>query len=128
MPTYELGIVLSPEMEGEERETFLGEVRQLIAGAGGEIQKEDEWGKRSLAYMINHKREGFYTFWTFQAPGTAVAPIEYKLRMSDQVLRHLVLNMDSELKRSHKMDRVRAARKAKKRASGAADMGTSEGE
>lgn len=116
MPTYELGLVLIPELEGEERDAFLGELRQLIVGAGGEIVKEDDWGKRSLAYTISHKRDGFYTFWTFQAPGTVVAPMEYKLRISDQVLRHLFLNMDRELRRSHKMDRVRAARKAKKAA------------
>ncbi len=128
MPTYELGIVLTPELEGEEREAFLGEVRQLIVGAGGEIVKEDEWGRRSLAYPIKHKRDGFYTFWTFHAPGAVVAPIEYKLRISDQVLRHLVLNMDRELQRSHKMERVRAARKAKKAATGAAGLPVSEGE
>lgn len=128
MPTYELGIVLTPELEGEEREAFLGEVRQLITGAGGEILKEDEWGRRSLAYPIKHKRDGFYTFWTFQAPGTVVAPMEYKLRISDQVLRHLVLNMDRELQRSHKMERVRAARKAKKAATGVAGPAVSEGE
>jgi len=116
MPTYELGLVLTPELEGEERDAFLGEVRQLIAGAGGEILKEDDWGKRSLAYPINHKRDGFYTFWTFLAPGTVVAPLEYKLRISDHVLRHLVLNMDRELRRSHKMERVRTARKVKKAA------------
>ncbi len=114
MPTYELGLVLTPELEGEERDAFLGEIRQFIAGSGGEIVKEDDWGKRSLAYPINHKRDGFYTFWTFQAPGTVVAPLDYKLRISDQVLRHLVLNMDRELQRSHKMERVRATRKAKK--------------
>lgn len=114
MPTYELGLVLTPELEGEERDAFLGEIRQLIIGADGQIIKEDDWGKRSLAYPINHKRDGFYTFWTFSAPGTVVAPLEYKLRISDHVLRHLVLNMDRELRRSHKMERVRAARKKKK--------------
>lgn len=114
MPTYELGLVLTPELEGEERDAFLGEIRQLIIAAGGEINQQDDWGKRSLAYPINHKRDGFYTFWTFEAPGTVVAPLEYKLRISDHVLRHLVLNMDRELRRSHKMERVRAARKTKK--------------
>lgn len=123
MPTYELGLVLVPELDGEQRDAFLGEVRQLIAGAGGEIVKEDEWGKRSLAYPIKHKRDGFYTFWTFTAPGSAVAPLEYKLRLSDEVLRHLVLNMDRELQRSRKMEHVRAARKAKKAAAGAVSAG-----
>lgn len=128
MPTYELGLVLTSDLEGEERDAFLGEIRQLIIGAGGEITKEDDWGKRSLAYTVNHKRDGFYTFWTFLAPGSVVAPMEYKLRISDQVLRHLVLNMDRELRRSHKMDRVRAARKAKKASAAPPALAVSEGE
>lgn len=114
MPTYELGLVLTPELEGEERQAFLSEIRQLIQAAGGELLHEDEWGKRTLAYSINHKRDGFYTFWSFRAPGGVVSPLEYKLRLSDQVLRHLVLNMDRELRRNNKMERVRAVRKAKK--------------
>lgn len=113
MPLYELGLVLNAELGHEERDAFLGELRQLIEGGGASIVKEDVWGKRNLAYEINHKREGFYVFWQFEGPGSVVKPLEYKIRLSDQVLRYLSLNLDREMRRSRKMERRRAERKAK---------------
>jgi small subunit ribosomal protein S6 len=114
MPLYELGLVLSPELGDEERSAFLSELRDLIGGEGGEITKEDAWGKRALAYEINHQREGFYLFWQVEAPGTMLQPLEYKLRLSDQALRYLVLNLDREMSRARKMDRIKAEKKASK--------------
>ena len=114
MPLFELGLVLVPDLGDEERETFLGEIRQLLEGNGCTMVKEDTWGKRTLAYEIKHRREGFYSFWQFEGPGTAIQPLEYRLRLSDEVLRYLTLNLDRELQRKRKMDRVRAERKAAK--------------
>jgi small subunit ribosomal protein S6 len=114
MPLYELGLLLSSELESEEREGFLGEVRQLLAAEGATITKEDVWGRRTLAYEINHKREGFYVFWQYEGPGTVVKPLEYRLRLSDQVVRYLNLNLDRELQRSRKMEQRRRLAKARK--------------
>jgi len=114
MPLFELGMVLSPDFGDEEREAFLAEVRQLLEGQGCTMVKEDVWGKRTLAYEIKHRREGFYTFWQFEGPGTAIAPLEYRLRLSDEIFRYLTLNLDRELQRKRKMDQLRADRKAAK--------------
>jgi small subunit ribosomal protein S6 len=112
MALYELGLVLVPELEGDEREAFLTELRTLLDAGGAKITKEDVWGKRTLAYQIDHKREGFYLFWQFEAPGTVIKPLEYKLRLSDQVMRFLALNLDNELRRSRKFELLRAKKKA----------------
>ncbi|MFH1176203.1 MAG: 30S ribosomal protein S6 [Acidobacteriota bacterium] len=112
MALYELGLVLTPELEGEEREAFLTELKTLLDAGGAKIVKEDVWGKRTLAYQIDHKREGFYLFWQFEAPGTVIKPLEYKLRLSDQVMRFLALNLDNELRRSKKFELLRAKKKA----------------
>ena len=92
MALYELGLVLSNEPDEEERNAFLTEIRELITGEQGEIVKEDVWGKRTLAYEIKHQRDGFYVFWQLEAPGTLLKPLEYKLRLSDIVLRYLTIN------------------------------------
>lgn len=113
MPLYELGLLLSAELESEDREAFLGEIRQLITSGGASISKEDVWGKRLLAYQIDHKREGFYVFWQFVGPGAVIKPLEYRLRLSDQVLRFLTLNLDNELRRSRKFEELKKKRKAK---------------
>jgi len=102
MPLYELGLLLSAELESEEREGFLEELRQLITAEGATITKEDVWGRRNLAYLIGHKREGYYLFWQYEGPGSVVKPLEYKLRLSEKVMRFIHLNLDREL---HQGDR-----------------------
>jgi len=116
MPLYELGVILDPTLEDEQRTAFLGELKELLTKEGATIVKEDVWGKRTLAYSINHKREGFYLFWQYDGPGGVVKPLEYRLRLSDQVMRFLNLNLDREMQRARKMEKVRAAHKAAKRA------------
>ncbi len=116
MPLYELGVILDASLEDEARTAFLGELKELLAKEGASIVKEDVWGKRTLAYLINHRREGYYIFWQYEAPGTVIKPLEYRLRLSDQVLRYLNLNLDRETQRARKMARVRAEQKAAKRA------------
>jgi small subunit ribosomal protein S6 len=115
MPLYELGVIINPNLADEEREAFLGELKDLLAKEGASIVKEDVWGKRNLAYSIKHEREGFYVFWQYEGPGTVVKPLEYKLRLSDQVMRYLNLNLDREMQRARKMEKVRAEQKAAKR-------------
>jgi small subunit ribosomal protein S6 len=127
MALYELGLVLSPELEGEEREAFLSELRTLVTTGGASIVREDVWGKRNLAYEIRHKREGFYVFWQFDGSGAVIKPLEYKLKLSDQVLRYLTLNLDREMRRSRKMERRRAERKAKAAATRAQAAAASSG-
>lgn len=115
MPLYELGLIMSPDLESEERDAFVAELRALLGAQGATIVKEDVWGKRNLAYEIKHKREGFYLFWQFEGPGSAITALEYRLRLSDQVLRFLTINLDQELRRKRKFDVLRAERKARPR-------------
>jgi small subunit ribosomal protein S6 len=118
MPLFELGVILTNTIDEQEREAFLGELKALLTKEGATIVKEDVWGKRMLAYEIKHQREGFYVFWQYEGPGTVVKPLEYRLRLSEQVLLHL--NLDREMQRSRKMERVRAEQKAAKREARAA--------
>jgi len=116
MPLYELGVVINASIEEKERDAFLAEIRELLSAQGATIVKEDVWGKRLLAYEIKHQREGFYVFWQYDGPGSSVKPLEYRLRLSEQVLRYLHLNLDREMQRARKMEKKRAEQKAAKKA------------
>jgi small subunit ribosomal protein S6 len=120
MPLYELGLVMSADLDAEERDAFLAELRAIVEGGQATMVKEDVWGKRTLAYEIDHKREGFYVFWQFEGSGAVIKPLEYKLRLSDQVLRFLTLNLDVEMRRKRKFDKKRAEQRARKRSEEAA--------
>jgi len=120
MPLYELGLILDPEATPEQETGALERLEKVITDAGGEMVDKDTWGRRRLAYPIRKKTMGVYHFWHFNADGTVQEPLAFELRTNDMVMRSLVLNMDRELKRKHKIDRQLKAKAAKKAAKAAA--------
>jgi small subunit ribosomal protein S6 len=91
---YELLFVLRPELEGEALEAAHERVRRLIEQQGGVIESVDRWGRRRLAYEIDHCRDGYYTVLHFQANPGATREIERGLRLAEEVLRYLIVRRD----------------------------------
>ena len=92
---YELMLVLNPALSQEENAGAREQVRELITGSGGEITTEDEWGTRRLAYSIKKAGqtylEGIYYLFRFNLEPAAVKDIDRPLRLSEQILRHMVV-------------------------------------
>jgi small subunit ribosomal protein S6 len=95
--SYELMIIIAPDVTEDELPGVIDRVGGYITGAEGDITgtlRESPWGRRRLAYAIRHSgrdvRDGFYTVYHFDAPPTAIADIERELRLTDQVMRFLV--------------------------------------
>ncbi|ONI43757.1 30S ribosomal protein S6 [Candidatus Epulonipiscioides gigas] len=93
---YELAIVLIASLGDEEKHAQLDKVKELITRFGGEITKVDDWGKRKLAYEIDKKKEGFYYFIEFNAAPEAPAEIESRLRITETVLRYLIVSLEEK--------------------------------
>ena len=81
MNKYELALVLSPTLDEEAKAAEVAKVQALLERFGAKIEKVDEWGKRKLAYEIKKVNEGFFSFTTFEAPATAPAEIESRVRI-----------------------------------------------
>jgi small subunit ribosomal protein S6 len=114
MRLYDIVVLLTPDLSDEEAVKLSAEHRKLLTDGGAELVKDESWGRRKLAYPIARKREAYYHHFQVTAPPSAVAEVERKLRLSDQVLRHLAVRADEELKRSAKSaERIKA--KAAKR-------------
>ena len=96
MNKYELAVVVSAKLEDEARADVIEKVKALITRFGGNVTDVDEWGKRRFAYEIQKMREGFYYFVQFDAPATAPAEIESRIRIMDNVLRYLVVRNDEK--------------------------------
>jgi small subunit ribosomal protein S6 len=120
MPLYELGVIIDPEVPPDDETSILERLKGIIADAGGEMVKEDTWGRRQLAYPINKKNYGVYHFWAFDVGGEVLDKLNFEMRTNDAVMRSLILNMDRELRRKRKMDAKMEARAAKKAAKAAA--------
>jgi small subunit ribosomal protein S6 len=79
------------------------ETKQLITTRGGEVVREESWGKRKLAYPIEKVNEGRYVFLHLQMEpkATALLPeVELRLGQNDKVLRFLTVRTDLDLKRA----------------------------
>ncbi|HKM39920.1 MAG TPA: 30S ribosomal protein S6 [bacterium] len=91
MASYELMYLLVPDLEDEDYEAANARYSDLIVESGGKINKVDVWGKRRLAYEIKERREGYYSLIYFEAPAEAVKELDRVLRITENVLRHLIV-------------------------------------
>ncbi len=94
MNKYELAVVVSAKIEDDERTAVIDKCKALIERFGGVITEVDDWGKKRLAYEIQHMKEGFYYFIRFDAEPTAPVEIENRVRIMDGVIRYLCVRQD----------------------------------
>ena len=93
MREYELVFVISPEVADENLGTTTEKVSQFISNRGGSIDKVEPWGRRKLAYPISDFREGNYVLLQFKMDPQNVTDLESSLRISEEVLRYLVVRL-----------------------------------
>jgi len=94
VPRYELVFILSPEVAEEQVGPAVDKVTQAITSHGGSVEVTERWGRRRLAYPIKHFTEGNYVLTRFQVGAGAVAELESQLKVSEEVIRHLLVKMD----------------------------------
>ncbi len=90
---YELVVLLHPDLE-IDLEKPLTKLRKIIADNKGEITKEDNWGKRKLAYRINKEDFAVYVYFELSLPADAIKKLQSTLNITDEVLRHLLTAVD----------------------------------
>ena len=90
---YELVILLHPDLE-IDLEKPLAKVRQIIVDNQGDIKKEDNWGKRKLAYSVNKEDFAVYVYMEVSLPAETVKKLQSTLNITDEVLRYLLTAVD----------------------------------
>ncbi len=91
MKEYEIVYVIKPDLSDEDRAAKVARIHNLIAEHNGEIETNDDWGKRILAYEIKHYNEGYYGLTNFRLPPQAVAAVEERLNIDEDLLRYQVV-------------------------------------
>jgi small subunit ribosomal protein S6 len=106
---YEIGYILNPEVNEEQTRAILERIEQIVANYDGQVLKVNQWGRRKLAYPIEHHRDGFYVFIdTILTPET-VAELDRTLKVSEEVLRHLIKRRDPKTVQKEREARAAAA-------------------
>ena len=99
MKEYELTVLMHPDLE-TEIEKSLGTVREIVAGAGGKIIKEDIWGKKKLAYNIKKQSFAIYVYMELELPASAPLKISNTQNITDEVLRYLLVSVDERARKA----------------------------
>lgn len=100
---YEIGFIINPESSEEEIKKVVDSITDTIKKADGTIENIDEWGRRQMAYTLGKHNEGIYTFINADLPGNAFFEIERRLKLSERVLRFLILRLDDKLKKANRL-------------------------
>jgi small subunit ribosomal protein S6 len=91
MKAYELLYFVDPASTEEARAGVMKRVDVAITGEGGTVDNVEDWGRRKLAYEIDHLSEGDYTLIDFHADPTQIAELDRILRINDAVKRHMIV-------------------------------------
>ncbi len=117
---YELGIVINPEVGDDQARAIVERITQTIANNGGEVVRVNAWGRRRLAYPIEHHRDGLYFFFDLILDPQSVVEIEQTLRVNEQIIRHLMKLRDSRVVAQQRtQDAQREAEEAERAANAA---------
>ena len=110
MKEYELTVLIHPDLEAD-LETPLKKVRDIIKSAGGVITREDNWGKKKLAYPINREEFAVYVYMDVNLPSDAPLKISNTFNITDEVLRYLLVTVDEKARKALAEEQAAAAEK-----------------
>ena len=108
MNKYELIYIIDTAVEEEARNALIEKFNGIIAANGGEVVKDEEWGKRRLAYAIDYKTEGYYVYVAFNGASELPKELSRNLGINESVIRSQVVKL-VEKKSSVKPRPVRVA-------------------
>jgi len=95
---YEVLYIVRADLEDDKVQEVVQRVNTLIERSGGAIERTNLWGKRKLAYEVKHQTEGSYVLQDFQIAPERVPELEAALKISEEVLRHLIVRKPEKAK------------------------------
>ena len=112
---YELVYIVKPDASDQEVADLHTQIEQIVQRFNATLDKTENWGRRKLAYEIGHHREGTYVVETISGSGDAMKEIDRRLRVTDHVIRHLIVRVDEELRVAERTREARKANQARRR-------------
>ena len=90
MNKYEILFILKSELNEEGVKNVIKGIADSVVKNGGEVTKEENWGKKQLVYPVKKAKDGYYFKLDFIAPASAVEKIEAGHRLNADILRTMV--------------------------------------
>ena len=95
---YELVYILPPETTEQQATELHDQVASVVSRMNGHIEKTENWGRRKLAYEIGKFKEGVYVLDLINGDGELMKELDRRLKVIDQVVRHMIVRVDEEKK------------------------------
>jgi len=114
MRVYEELFIVKPDTPDEEVEGFIEQMKTVITGGKGTVDKVDKWGTRKLAYRVQKFAEGNYVLIQFSSSPELVHEVERRMRVSDMVIKFITVRIDEKIKKIEKRKKDRDKRAARK--------------
>lgn len=95
MKKYEIGFIIKPTLDEAANKELIGKLRAIYTDAKCEILDELDLGNRELAYEIEKHKSGYYYFMVVNATSDVNNEFERICRISEDVIRFLVLNVEN---------------------------------
>jgi small subunit ribosomal protein S6 len=99
---YEAAVIFDASLEDTIIRETTDQVVEFVRSHGGTTGRVDRWGRRTFAYELRHKTEGYYVFIELSAEPTLVAELDRMLTLSDDVLRHRVIRQPESVVGRHR--------------------------
>ena len=112
---YELVYLTPPDTSEDALGELHKQVQTVVDRFSGSIERTENWGRRKLAYEINHQREANYVLEVINGPGAMTAELDRRLRVIDTVIRHLIVRVDEDQATAERAKARRKADMAKRR-------------
>ena len=102
---YELGFIVNPEVNEEQTGALLERIEQIVTNHDGQVVRVNQWGRRRLAYPIEHHRDGFYIFVDMILTPETVFELDRTLKVTEEVLRHMIIRRDPKAVQKEREER-----------------------
>jgi small subunit ribosomal protein S6 len=93
MRPYEVMVIFDTGAEPPAIQAVVDRALETIGANDGTAGAVDRWGRRTLAYEVRHRREGYYVLIEFGGEPQTVSEVDRLLSLADEVLRHRVIRI-----------------------------------
>lgn len=102
MRHYEIVFLVHPD-QSEQVGGMVERYTKLIEEDGGQVHRQEDWGRRQLAYAINDIHKAHYILLNVECSSKALAELEDSFRYNDAVLRNLIIRRDEAVTEQSEM-------------------------
>ena len=91
MRHYEVTLIVHPDQSSQVT-TMIEKYKELITSGGGIVHRDEDWGRKHLAYPINKIYKAHYLMMNIECDKETLDKLNYNFRFNDAILRNLVIS------------------------------------